>query len=279
MAGLLAGAAVTTAIQTQPIGVFDSGVGGISVLHEIHRLLPAEELIYVADSAHTPYGAKTADYIRVRSKRVADFLLTQGVKVLVVACNTATVHAVAHLRETLPIPVVGIEPAVKPAARLTQTGVIGVLATQQTVNSPRLQQLIRDHAAGVQVITQACPGLVEHVEAGDFDSAAVRQLLKAYTSPLLEAGVDTLVLGCTHYPFLAQALGEVTHGRMTILETSTPVTHQLMRVLELGNMRRLQTGRGGVQFFSSKVDPQHLDSIQTLWRGHVTVTLLPDAYR
>ncbi|UOG93553.1 MAG: glutamate racemase [Candidatus Thiothrix sulfatifontis] len=279
MVGLFAGATVNAARHTQPIGVFDSGLGGISVLREIHRLLPAEHLIYVADSAHAPYGAKTSDYIRARSKRVADFLLEQDVKVLVVACNTATVHAVAYLRETLPIPVVGIEPAVKPAARLTQTGVIGVLATQQTVNSPRLQQLIRDHAAGVQVMTQACPGLVEHVEAGDFSSTAVRQLLKAYTLPLLDAGVDTLVLGCTHYPFLAEALADVTHGRMTILETSTPVTHQLMRVLEQENLRRPQTGQGSVQFFSSKADQQHANSIQTLWQHRVAVGLLPDAYR
>ncbi|WGZ95439.1 MAG: glutamate racemase [Candidatus Thiothrix putei] len=279
MVGLFAGTAVNNTRHTQPIGVFDSGLGGISVLREIHRLLPAEHLIYVADSAHAPYGAKTSDYIRARSKRVADFLLEQDVKVLVVACNTATVHAVAYLRETLPIPVVGIEPAVKPAARLTQTGVIGVLATQQTVNSPRLQQLICDHAAGVQVITQACPGLVEHVEAGDFSSAAVRQLLKVYTLPLLDAGVDTLVLGCTHYPFLADALVDVTHGKMTILETSTPVTHQLMRVLEQEDLRRPQTGQGSVQFFSSKADAQHLSSMQTLWQHRITVGLLPDAYR
>ncbi|MFN3785356.1 MAG: glutamate racemase, partial [Thiothrix sp.] len=157
----------------RPIGVFDSGLGGISVLREIHRLLPHEDLLYVADSAHAPYGSKTPDVIRYRSQRVAEFLLEQHVKTLVVACNTATVHAVQHLRAVLPIPVVGIEPAVKPAARLTQTGVIGVLATQQTAQSLRLQQLISVHAREVKVIVQACPGLVEHVEAGDFHSKAV----------------------------------------------------------------------------------------------------------
>ena len=263
----------------QAIGVFDSGLGGISVLRENQRLLPAEHLIYVADSAHAPYGAKTSDYIRARSKQVADFLLEQQVKVLVVACNTATVHAVHYLRETLRIPVVGIEPAVKPAARLTQTGVIGVLATQQTVNSPRLQHLIRDHANHVRVITQACPGLVEHVEAGDFRSEAVRQLLKHYTLPLLDAGVDTLVLGCTHYPFLTEALHEVTHGRMTVLETSTPVTHQLMRVLDQQELRRTENGQGSVRFFSSKADAQHLISMQTLWQHPIALGLLPTRYR
>ena len=266
--------------QQQPIGVFDSGLGGISVLREIHRLLPAEELIYVADSGHAPYGGKTPEYIRTRSKQVADFLLEQGVKVLVVACNTATVHAVAYLRETLPIPVVGIEPAVKPAARMTLTGVIGVLATQQTVNSPRLQHLIRDHASQVTVMAQACPGLVEHVEAGDFSSEAVRLLLKHYTAPLLEAGVDTLVLGCTHYPFLTELIHDVTHGRMTVLETSTPVTHQLMRVLSQQDLCRAETGRGSVRFFSSKPDDaQHLISMQTLWQHPIELGLLPTRYR
>lgn len=262
----------------QPIGVFDSGLGGISVLREIHRLLPAEDLIYVADSGHAPYGSKTPDYIRERSQRVAEFLLAQGAKVLVVACNTATVHAVAHLRANLNIPVVGIEPAVKPAARLTLTGVVGVLATQQTVNSPRLHHLIREHAREVKVITQACPGLVEHVEAGDFHSEDVLQLLKHYTLPLLDAGVDTLVLGCTHYPFLSEAIHAVTHGRMTVLETSTPVTHQLMRVLDQHHLRRQAGQPGSVRFFSSKSDHQHQLSMQTLWQHPLDLVQLPASH-
>jgi glutamate racemase len=157
--------------------------------------------------------------------------------------------------------------------------VIGVLATQQTVNSPRLHHLIRDHASQVKVISQACPGLVEHVEAGDFSSEAVRQLLKHYTLPLLDAGVDTLVLGCTHYPFLADAIHEVTHGKMMVLETSTPVTHQLMRVLDKQDLRRDSTGFGSVRFFSSRSDPQHLTSMQTLWQHRVALELLPARYR
>ncbi len=263
----------------QPIGVFDSGLGGISVLREIHRLLPAENLIYVADSGHAPYGGKDPDYIRHRSKRVADFLLERGAKVLVVACNTATVHAVEFLRASLPIPVVGIEPAVKPAASLTQSGVVGVLATQQTVNSPRLHKLIQEHASHVQVVTQACPGLVEHVEAGDFSSEDVRRLLKHYTLPLLDAGVDTLVLGCTHYPFLCDAIHDVTHGRMTILETSTPVTHQLMRVLDKYDLRQEGNGGSTVSFFSSKQGEQHHISMQTLWQRPLDLVLLPSPYR
>ncbi len=263
----------------QPIGVFDSGLGGISVLREIHRLLPAEDLIYVADSAHAPYGAKSPEYICHRSRRVADFLLEQNAKALVVACNTATVHAVEHLRSVLPIPVVGIEPAVKPAARMTQTGVVGVLATQQTVKSLRLQRLIHEHAQGVQVITQACPGLVEHVEAGDFDSEALRHLLKVYTLPLLDAGADTLVLGCTHYPFLSDAIHDVTHGTMTVLETSTPVTHQLIRILDKHALRRDNHLQGVVQFYSSKTDAQHYQGIERLWQQPVDPQPLPQGYR
>ena len=262
----------------QPIGIFDSGLGGISVLREIHRLLPTEDLIYVADSAHAPYGAKSPDYICHRSRRVADFLLEQNAKALVVACNTATVHAVEHLRSVLPIPVVGVEPAVKPAARMTQTGVIGVLATQQTVSSLRLQRLIHEHAQGLQVITQACPGLVEHVEAGDFDSEALRHLLKVYTLPLMDAGADTLVLGCTHYPFLSDAIHDVTHGTMTVLETSTPVTHQLMRILDKHAMRSASESLGSVQFYSSKDDLRHYQGIARLWQQPVHVHVLPKKY-
>lgn len=262
----------------QPIGVFDSGLGGISVLREIHRLLPAENLIYVADSGHAPYGGREPDYISHRSMRVADFLLEQQAKVLVVACNTATVHAVEFLRASLPIPVVGIEPAVKPAANLTQTGVVGVLATQQTVNSPRLRRLISEYANDVKVIAQACPGLVEHVEAGDFGSEDVLRLLKHYTLPLLDAGVDTLVLGCTHYPFLSDAIHTVTHGRMTVLETSTPVTHQLMRVLDKYGLRQTGGTHGEVRFFSSKQGEQHHVSMQTLWQKPIDLGLLPASH-
>lgn len=259
----------------QPIGVFDSGLGGISVLREIHRLLPAEDLIYVADSAHAPYGGKTPDYIRTRSQQVAGFLLGKRVKALVVACNTATVHAVEFLRETLPVPVVGVEPAVKPAARMTQSGIIGVLATEQTVSSPRLQALIREYASQVQVMAQACPGLVEHVEAGDFQGEKLGRLLQHYITPLVGAGADTLVLGCTHYPFLSDTIHQVTHGKVTVLETSVPVTHQLIRVLEHKHLACHSSHSGKVEFFSSKPDLQHHVSMQVLWGRPLELRLLP----
>jgi glutamate racemase len=182
--------------NSAPIGVFDSGVGGLSVLREIHAQLPNEALLYVADSGHVPYGEKSAEFIRERSQKIAEFLLAQGAKALVLACNTATVAAVADLRERYPqLPIVGMEPAVKPAASATRSGVVGVLATTGTLKSARFAALLDRFASDVRVVTQPCPGLVECVEAGDLDSLAVRQLLQGYVDPLLAAGCDTLILG------------------------------------------------------------------------------------
>lgn len=274
----------------QPIGVFDSGLGGISVLREIHRQLPAESLLYVADSAHAPYGEKSPEYILERSRAISSFLLQQRAKALVVACNTATAHAVDQLRTELDVPLIGIEPAVKPAVATTRSGVVGVLATAQTVGSSRFQKLIDTHAASTHVIAQACPGLVEHVEQGDFSSDTVRQLLRHYVDPLLAQGADTLVLGCTHYPFLRDTLHELVGDDVTILETSQPVTQQLQRILRERNLLRVVQIDGdsklgdilgdvppdipcGVQFFSSRTaaDEQHTQRMAALWQAPVVL--------
>lgn len=260
------------------IGVFDSGLGGISVLREIQRLLPAEQLIYVADSAYAPYGAKSPATIRERCLRVSEFLVQQQVKALVVACNTATVHAVAYLREHLSIPVVGIEPAVKPAAQLTRSGVVGVLATEQTVQSPRLRQLVSQYAGNVDVLLQACPGLVEHVEAGDFQGLGVCQLLRNYISPLLDAGADTLVLGCTHYPFLRPTIQHMISARLQILETSIPVAQQLRRVLQQQQLLQVSPTYEQVRFVSSKHSQEHHRSMQLLWGQELNCERLPAVY-
>lgn len=262
----------------QPIGVFDSGLGGISVLREIHRLLPQEELIYIADSGHAPYGSKSSAYITQRCLQLSEFLLEQGAKMLVVACNTATAHAIETMREQLTVPVIGIEPAVKPAARMTQTGVIGVLATQQTVNSQRLQRLIHEYAHGVKVVVQGCPGLVEHVERGDFTSTTLRALLVEYTQPLIEQGSDVLILGCTHYPFLANSLRELIGCDITILETSNAVAQHVMRLLDKHELKAHSEQQGSVSFYSSKSDPSHWQSMQLLWQHELITTLLPEPY-
>ncbi len=215
-----------------PIGVFDSGVGGLSVLREIRARLPHEALIYLADSGHVPYGEKSPEYIRQRCRAIGDFLLEQGAKALVVACNTATAAAVADLRERYPqLPVVGMEPAVKPAAAATRSGVVGVLATTGTLQSARFAALLDRFASGVRVITQPCPGLVELIERGELRSDDTRQLLTRLVQPLLAEGCDTLILGCTHYPFIAPLLREIVPAEVKLIDTGAAVARRLDSLL------------------------------------------------
>lgn len=197
---------VALPVREAPIGVFDSGVGGLSVLAEIQRLLPDETLLYVADCGNVPYGEKTPEFIRERCSVMARFFQQQGAKALVLACNTATVAGVADLRRDYPQwPIVGMEPAVKPAAAATRSGVVGVLATTGTLQSAKFAALLDRFATDVRVITQPCPGLVELIEDGDLHSPVLCKLLLGYVQPLLDGGCDTIILGCTHYPFLAAA--------------------------------------------------------------------------
>lgn len=214
-------------MSEQPVGVFDSGVGGLSVLREIRQLLPAESLLYVADSGFVPYGDKPPELIIERSRHIADFLLAQGAKCLVLACNTATAVAVADLRERYAVPIIGMEPAVKPATQATRSGVVGVLATTGTLRSARFAALLDRFAGSVQVVTQPCPGLVECVERGEIDSAPLAQLLLDYTRPLLDAGCDTLILGCTHYPFLKPLLQRLLPADIQLVDTGPAVARQL----------------------------------------------------
>lgn len=221
-----------------PIGVFDSGVGGISVLRDIRARLPNESLVYVADSGFVPYGEKSADFIRIRSRAITEFLLTQGIKALVVACNTATAAAVAELREAWPdLPIVGMEPAVKSAAAATRSGAVGVLATTGTLKSAKFAALLDRFAHDVRVITQPCPGLVECVESGALEAPHTRQLLQGFVGPLLEAGCDTLILGCTHYPFLKPLLGELVPASVSLIDTGDAVARQLGRLLDSHGLR------------------------------------------
>ncbi len=263
-------------MPNRPIGVFDSGVGGVSVLKEIHKQLPNEQLIYIADSAHAPYGDKDAKTIRARCRRITQFLLQKNIKALVIACNTATAVAAESLRaEFQQIEIIGLEPAVKPAVEQTKTGVIGILATDQTIKSSRLAGLIHAYAMDIQVEKQACPGLVEQVEAGLFESKQTQKLLKRYLQPMLAKGIDMLVLGCTHYPFLLEPISRLTQGSVTILETSIPVTQQLQRVLSR-NTLLCQHTKGQIQFFSSQSESKkHRKSIKLLCHQNIKVQELP----
>jgi glutamate racemase len=234
----------------RPIGIFDSGVGGLSVAREIRRLLPAERLLYLADSAYCPYGGRPLEQIRDRTLRVGGFLLEQGAKALVVACNSASGAALEALRESTSVPVIGMEPAVKPAAGTTRNGRVGVLATAATLQADRFERLMQSYAREVQVFSQACPGLVELVEDGTTSGEEARSVLEPLLEPLHAAGVDTLVLGCTHYPFLREAISDILGPEVTLIDTGAAVARQTRRVLEAEGMLR-EAGAGGLEVFTT----------------------------
>jgi len=249
-----------------PIGVFDSGVGGLSVLNEIHSLLPAESLLFVADCGNIPYGEKTPEFIRQRCVTIAEFFHQQGAKALVLACNTATVAGVAELRERYPDwPIVGMEPAVKPAAAATRSGVVGVLATTGTLQSAKFAALLDRFAGDVRVVTQPCPGLVELIETGDLLSPTIRNLLHSYVQPLLAAGCDTIILGCTHYPFLRPLLSQLLPESIILIDTGSAVARQLQRLLTQHDL--LASGPAREAQFWSSADPKSFGSIlPLLWK-------------
>jgi glutamate racemase len=252
--------------QHKPIGIFDSGIGGLSVLRDIRARLPWENLIYVADSGHAPYGHQPAAFIEQRALAMAEFLLKRQVKALVVACNTATAAAIARLRQHLPIPVIGMEPGIKPAVAASKSRVIGVLATVGTLNSERFSALVARSTVGVEVIVQPCPGLVERIEAGEFNTPATRRLVETYVGPLLSRGVDTLVLGCTHYPWVQPLIADMAGPTVGIIDTGPAVACQLQRRLEqVGLMNNDDTAPGTEEFWTSGSVEHLLRLIPRLW--------------
>lgn len=258
-----------------PIGVFDSGVGGLSVLKHIRELMPHENLIYVADSKHAPYGNQTPEFIQSRSYHLADFLLRQGAKALVVACNTATAAAVAGLRERYPdLLIIGMEPAVKPAVAATKTGVVGVLATTGTLKSAQFAALLEHYGQGVQVVTQACIGLVECVEKGELNSPSTRALLKQYVQPLLDAKADTIVLGCTHYPFLRPLIEDLVGKDVVLIDTGAAVANHLKNRLDENQLLCVSYKAGTVSFWSNNQVPDPDKVFSALWGAKVSVTHL-----
>lgn len=262
-------------MNSAAVGVFDSGLGGLSVVRAIVELMPAESLLYVADSAHCPYGPRSADYLRGRAMHISSYLQEQGVKAIVVACNSATVATIATLRANFTLPIVGIEPAIRPAAANTRSGVIGVLATAATLGSAHLAALIERHTEYHEVVTSACPGWVEAVEAGDLDSPATRALVASSVQPLLDAGADTLVLGCTHFPFLRPLIEAVAGPEIRILETGMPVARQLQRRL-LGAGLAAPSGQAPRHRFLTSADPQAQAAfVRQYWPGVAEIAHLP----
>lgn len=237
--------------DARPVGVFDSGVGGLSVLRELRRLLPNEDLIYFADSAYVPYGPRPTTVIQARSEAITRFLVAEGAKAVVVACNTASAAALGYLRERFAVPVVGMVPAVKPAAALTRTRKVGVLATEGTLKGDPFAAVVERFANGVVVRTVVGAGLVSLVEAGDVASARAQALVRDYVEPLLREGADVIVLGCTHYPFLRPLIETAAGPAVAVIDPSEAVARQTLRVLDERGLRAERTEPGREAYYTS----------------------------
>jgi glutamate racemase len=264
-----------------PIGVFDSGVGGLSVLRHIRQLLPHEHVMYFADSGFAPYGDKGEDVITARSLAIAAFFQQSHIKAVVVACNTATAAAIKALRTAYPaLPLVGVEPGLKPAAALSKSRTIGVLATGGTIASAKFK-LLREEiagASGARFLPQACIGLADQIEKGELYSPKTAMLVQRYVAPLLEQGADTLVLGCTHYPFV-RPLIEDTVRRLTtrainIIDTGEPVARQLAHLLNRHDLMRNDEGHGGLDAFTTGSETALGTAFATLLKWHPPITAI-----
>lgn len=236
---------------SSPVGIFDSGIGGLSVVRHIRSLLPEEDLLYVADSAHAPYGNQTREFIQQRSRHICEFLQEQGAKAIVVACNTATAAAVDHLRAELDLPIIAMEPGIKPAAANSQSGVIGVLATAGTLQSDRYAALLNTHGDRVRVLERVCHHWVEHVEQGDLASAATQSMVTAEVEPLINQGADVLVLGCTHFPFLEAEIQQAAGESVSLVDPGPAVARQLDRRLDELELRNPQQRQTSITVWSS----------------------------
>ena len=258
-----------------PIGIFDSGVGGLTILRAVRQALPCENLVYVADAAHVPYGEKSPQQIRDRAMAIGGFLVGQSAKIIVVACNTATAAAIDFLRERLSIPIVGVEPAVKPAVAATRSGVVGVLATPATLASERYRGLIGRFAAGVCIVGQPCAGLAEHIERGQIDGERTEQLLRGFVEPLLAAHADVIVLGCTHYPLVAHIVQRIAGPDVAVIENGMAVAKEVVRQLALRGSART-TGPGSEVFWTSGSIQGIAPLLGELWAPQARLQRIPD---
>lgn len=265
-----------------PIGIFDSGVGALSVLRHIQARLPSEHLLCFADSGYAPYGGKSDAEIIERTLAIASFLATKNIKAIVVACNTATAAAIDALRQHYPeLIIVGVEPGLKPAAVFSKSGKAGVLATASTIASSRFIAL-RDQisaSTGVTFLSQACVGLVEKIEKGELDSPETTAMLERYVTPLLRGGADTLALGCTHYPFVQPLIEAIVEREstvpVTIIDTGEAVSRQLERLLQQRGLQRFETTAGSLQAFTSGSRSALVQAFAQLLNQHPSVTEMP----
>lgn len=253
-------------MKSRPIAVFDSGLGGLTVLRALRGRLPQEDFFYFADTRFLPYGDKPEVFLKARGVAIAEALVKRGAKALVIACNTATAAAAEAIRAAVDLPIVALEPGVKPAVSLTKSGVIGVLATTRTLASERFQRLVGNHAQHLQVIPQACPGLAEAIETEGPDSARVAVLLDGFVAPLAAAGADVVVLGCTHYPWVAEAIARRLPAGVTLLDTGEAVAKQLERLLAAGNLQGGgAAGQGKLVVATSGSPLQVIATVDRLW--------------
>lgn len=246
--------------RSAPIGIFDSGIGGLSVWNELAKQIPGESMIYVADSANAPYGTKSRSFITGRSREITRFLIDQGCKLIVVACNTATGASITALRREFSLPFIGVEPAVKPAAMESKTGHIGVLATAQTFKGEHFKRSIGLFAKSVELHVKAGTGLVELIENGMADSTQARELLTEYLRPMVDQGIDQLVLGCTHYPFLIPLIREIIPPGIRIIDPAPAVARQTRKVLEAHDGCNLSDQVFFYHFFTTG-NPEHMTTV------------------
>lgn len=244
-----------------PIGIFDSGVGGLSVLRAIREQMPEESVVYFGDQGHIPYGPRPMAQIRSFSEAITRFLLEQNSKVIVVACNTASAAALKYLREKFPdVSFVGMEPAVKPAAENTQTGKVGVLATPATFEGALYASVVERFANGVELFQNTCSGLVQQIEQGNLDGPETRAILEDALLPMLEKNIDTVVLGCTHYPFVIPLIQQIVGENVRVIDPAPSVAKQVRRVLEAKGTKRESSAQAGARFYTSG-DPDQLRSV------------------
>ena len=239
-------------VSTSPIGIFDSGVGGLSVLRAIRAQMPAENILYFGDQGHIPYGPRPMEQIRDFSEAITNFLLERDSKIIVVACNTASAAALAYLREKFAdVQFVGMEPAVKPAAERTQTGRVGVLATPATFQGALYASVVERFANGVGLYQNTCNGLVQQIEQGNLNGAETRQILEDALYPMLEQNIDTVVLGCTHYPFVIPLIEQIVGENVRVIDPAPSVAKQAQRLLEAGWVLNESESQGMVKLFTS----------------------------
>ncbi|HEY9528520.1 MAG TPA: glutamate racemase [Anaerolineales bacterium] len=255
--------------SNSPIGIFDSGVGGLSVLRAIRQQMPEESVVYLGDQGHIPYGPRPMQQIRKFSETITRFLLGQGAKIVVIACNTASAAALKYLRETFPdSQFVGMEPAVKPAAEHTHTGKVGVLATPATFQGALYASIVERFATGVQLFQNTCPGLVQEIEQGNLNGETTHRILEDALLPMLEKNIDTVVLGCTHYPFVIPLIEEIVGESVRVIDPAPAVARQIERLLQAQGIRNSAGTIGKIKFYTSG-EPNALKSLLPILLGEL----------